>query len=501
MTHTCTFADCGKTFTQVRNLRRHEKLHLNLRPFECEWEGCSKSFSRKSDLEAHIATHTGQRKFTCSFDDCGKSFARSSDLRVHELRHVKPYECPLCHHRFPRVYDVRNHIEKKHEESIAEIDALLEHVAATAEKSTKKIKAGPPKTAKPFTKEPWVPSDKTVFSRLDGKDLGRSPLSAAAQALAAARNAGSEHEPRDPAVDFMSSVIFLQGGDHDDGMGSLRPASTAYAPMAASSSGASGHMHGPGCGHPVVVHDQHFDFLSEDGYLHHLLETGEFELHSLDQYMNTSLHQQFHHLHADHCNHGHSHGHHAHGHSHHHGHSHGHAHHAAPSHMPISMPQLPTAAAHMQLAMDQQRMMAGMAMQPAPAGAAAAPGQQPQYGMMPGASMTKSNHSLYDIFYVMQQGFKAQQPHQHSTGAPAPRLCTSSKTDHAHVHHEDNHVHGDLCGHTAIVHNDHRDYIVESQVHCPHQGHCDFLGSIDSLIDDHSAAVGGGDYFSFAHKH
>jgi hypothetical protein len=31
----------------------------------------------------------------------------------------------------------------------------------------------------------------------------------------------------------------------------------------------SGHKHGPGCGHDVVQHDDHYDFLGDDGELHH----------------------------------------------------------------------------------------------------------------------------------------------------------------------------------------------------------------------------------------
>jgi len=33
-----------------------------------------------------------------------------------------------------------------------------------------------------------------------------------------------------------------------------------------------GHTHQPGCGHDLVEHDDHYDYIGDDGMLHHLLE-------------------------------------------------------------------------------------------------------------------------------------------------------------------------------------------------------------------------------------
>lgn len=33
----------------------------------------------------------------------------------------------------------------------------------------------------------------------------------------------------------------------------------------------NGHVHGPSCGHALVKHDDHFDYVGDDGELHHLL--------------------------------------------------------------------------------------------------------------------------------------------------------------------------------------------------------------------------------------
>ncbi|MFP6611592.1 MAG: hypothetical protein VB835_04710 [Pirellulales bacterium] len=40
------------------------------------------------------------------------------------------------------------------------------------------------------------------------------------------------------------------------------------------------HQHGPGCGHTSVEHDGHIDYL-HDGHLHHQLEDGTVEEHTI----------------------------------------------------------------------------------------------------------------------------------------------------------------------------------------------------------------------------
>ena len=47
---------------------------------------------------------------------------------------------------------------------------------------------------------------------------------------------------------------------------------------------------------------------------------------------------------------------------------------------------------------------------------------------------------------------------------------------HACKAHPITHVHGDDCGHVAIKHDDHIDYIVSGHLHHPHDGHCDDHG-------------------------
>ena len=48
-----------------------------------------------------------------------------------------------------------------------------------------------------------------------------------------------------------------------------------------------------------------------------------------------------------------------------------------------------------------------------------------------------------------------------------------------HTTHKDGHVHGPGCGHEAIQHGDHIDYIVDGRLHHPHGDHCDDHGPVE----------------------
>ena len=56
-----------------------------------------------------------------------------------------------------------------------------------------------------------------------------------------------------------------------------------------------------------------------------------------------------------------------------------------------------------------------------------------------------------------------------------PDSCT---TGHVCSSHDSNHVHGPNCGHEAIPHGDHIDYLVDGHLHHQHNGHCDNHGKL-----------------------
>ena len=56
-----------------------------------------------------------------------------------------------------------------------------------------------------------------------------------------------------------------------------------------------------------------------------------------------------------------------------------------------------------------------------------------------------------------------------------PALCTP---DHHCLSHALDHQHGEDCGHLAIPHGDHVDYLVDGHLHHAHGDHCDDHGKI-----------------------
>ncbi len=51
----------------------------------------------------------------------------------------------------------------------------------------------------------------------------------------------------------------------------------------------------------------------------------------------------------------------------------------------------------------------------------------------------------------------------------APHTCKA---------HDASHAHGPGCGHLAIPHAGHIDYVVDGHLHYPHVGHCDHHGAV-----------------------
>ena len=45
--------------------------------------------------------------------------------------------------------------------------------------------------------------------------------------------------------------------------------------------------------------------------------------------------------------------------------------------------------------------------------------------------------------------------------------------------HEPGHVHGPNCGHEPVPHGDHVDYLVDGRLHHPHGDHCDDHGPVE----------------------
>ena len=65
--------------------------------------------------------------------------------------------------------------------------------------------------------------------------------------------------------------------------------------------------------------------------------------------------------------------------------------------------------------------------------------------------------------------------HRLQVGDKNPAACTPS---HACGAHDASHVHSATCGHEAVPHGDHTDYLVDGHLHHPHGDHCDDHGAV-----------------------
>ncbi|HUI20066.1 MAG TPA: hypothetical protein VLZ74_03370 [Methylocella sp.] len=82
---------------------------------------------------------------------------------------------------------------------------------------------------------------------------------------------------------------------------------------------------------------------------------------------------------------------------------------------------------------------------------------------------------LHDGHLHYQKGDVVEE-HVIEVSAKNPNRCTP---EFGRKGHEAKHAHGLGCGHEAIPHGDHVDYLVEGRLHHPHGDHCDDHGLIE----------------------
>lgn len=64
-------------------------------------------------------------------------------------------------------------------------------------------------------------------------------------------------------------------------------------------------------------------------------------------------------------------------------------------------------------------------------------------------------------------------------GCESERCACECRADSDVGCHGVAHVHGENCGHEAIPHGDHVDYLVNGRLHHPHGDHCDDHGPVE----------------------
>ena len=81
---------------------------------------------------------------------------------------------------------------------------------------------------------------------------------------------------------------------------------------------------------------------------------------------------------------------------------------------------------------------------------------------------------VHDGHLHYQNGSTVEE-HAIPIGKTNPAACTP---DHQCSGHDQSHHHGPGCGHAAVPHGDHTDYVVQGHLHHVHAGHCDDHGAV-----------------------
>ena len=95
---------CGKILSCKKNLKKHLKLHSNIRNYICKI--CNKAYKRSDHLKRHMITHDSETKYF-EREFCLNRFNINYHLishlqNVHKQKKVKVYKCPDCDLHFQK---------------------------------------------------------------------------------------------------------------------------------------------------------------------------------------------------------------------------------------------------------------------------------------------------------------------------------------------------------------------------------------------------------------
>lgn len=120
---------CGQSFYSSKHLKEHLYTHtmndtINAEPLKCDI--CSDTFNSKHALRSHHLKHFTGRKFNCN--ECAYKSNDHNAFRRHQMLHNKQvkYKCPQCIFQCIQSTNYKNHIFKKHPESVKDLMFLCD---------------------------------------------------------------------------------------------------------------------------------------------------------------------------------------------------------------------------------------------------------------------------------------------------------------------------------------------------------------------------------------
>ncbi|XP_054161282.1 zinc finger protein 135-like [Oppia nitens] len=154
-TYRCPWDGCLKTYRDLSAFYKHRHLHLGT--YRCPVDGCSFVGTSSVDLKIHQTVHSDDKPYECP--DCGKCFSLKKLLNTHRLtkhpdaypdisfmvcqetgctyrtkklsefnrhkrRHSLPIVCPDCGKRFSSNYLLRDH-QIRHQSSVKQHNCRL----------------------------------------------------------------------------------------------------------------------------------------------------------------------------------------------------------------------------------------------------------------------------------------------------------------------------------------------------------------------------------------